>query len=131
LNVLDKHPKRLHAEVRKKLRAPAEAPTRLECARRRDTLSAWLRGRGQAAAAACRELDWEDFVSFYAFPEEHWMHDQPESTFSGVRLRTNASKRLRVPENALYLVFKLVLRLSSPDVWQAQYLQPSVLRAAG
>jgi hypothetical protein len=35
-----------------------------------------------------------------------------ESIFSGVRLRTNASKRLRVRENALYLVFKLVLRLS-------------------
>jgi hypothetical protein len=35
-----------------------------------------------------------------------------ESNFSGVRLRTNASKRLRVPESALYLVFKLVLRLS-------------------
>jgi hypothetical protein len=35
-----------------------------------------------------------------------------ESIFSGVRLRTNASKRLKVRENALYLVFKLVLRLS-------------------
>ena len=35
-----------------------------------------------------------------------------ESIFSGVRLRTNASKRLRVRENALYLVFKLVARLS-------------------
>jgi hypothetical protein len=29
-----------------------------------------------------------------------------------VRLRTDASKRLRVRDNALYLVFKLVLRLS-------------------
>ena len=29
-----------------------------------------------------------------------------------MRLRTNASKRLRAPESALYLVFKLVLRLS-------------------
>ena len=35
-----------------------------------------------------------------------------ESIFAGVRLRTNASKRLRAPESALYLVFKLVLRLS-------------------
>ena len=35
-----------------------------------------------------------------------------ESIFAGVRLRTNASKRLQVRENALYLVFKLVLRLS-------------------
>ena len=34
LNVLDKLPKRLHPEVRTKLRALAEAPTRQECERR-------------------------------------------------------------------------------------------------
>ena len=57
--------------------------------------------RGQEPAAACLERDWDDFVTYYDFPEEHWVH-----------LRTNASKRLRVPESALYLVVKLVLRLS-------------------
>ena len=116
LNVLDKVPKRLHSEVRTRLTALAEAPTHLECERRRDGLCAWLRSRGQAAAAACLERDWEDFVTFYDFPEEHWVHlrttNPIESIFSGVRLRTDASKRLRVPDNALYLVFKLVLRLS-------------------
>jgi hypothetical protein len=35
-----------------------------------------------------------------------------ESVFSGVRLRTNAAKRLRRRDNALYLVFKIVERLS-------------------
>jgi transposase-like protein len=116
LNVLDKLPKRLHPEVRKKLRALAEAPTRQECERRRDALLGWLRGRGQEQAASCLERDWRDFVAFYDFPEEHWVHlrtsNPIESVFAGVRLRTNASKRLRVRENALYLVFKLVLRLS-------------------
>src|SRR5438270_1881338 len=116
LNVLDKLPKRLHAEVRKRLRALAEASTRQECERRRDGLCAWLRGRGQEPAAACLERDWADFVAFYDFPEEHWVHlrtsNPIESIFAGVRLRTDASKRLRVPENALYLVFKLVCRLS-------------------
>ncbi len=116
LNVLDKLPKRLHAEVRKQLGALTEAPTRQECERLRDGLCTWLRARGQGRAAACLESDWEDFVTLYDFPEEHWVHlrttNPIESIFSGVRLRTNASKRLRVPENALYLVFKLVLRLS-------------------
>jgi putative transposase len=116
LNILDKLPKRLHAEVRKKLRALGEAPTRQECERHRDALCAWLRGRGQEPAAACLERDWSDFVAFYDFPEEHWVHlrtsNPIESIFAGVRLRTNASKRLRAPESALYLVFKLVLRLS-------------------
>lgn len=116
LNVLDKLPKRLHAEVRKKLAALAEAPARQECERLRDGLCAWLRARGQEQAAACLERDWEDFVMLYDFPEEHWVHlrttNPIESIFSGVRLRTDASKRLRVPDNALYLVFKLVCRLS-------------------
>ena len=43
LNVLDKLPKRLQAEVRKRLRALAEAPTRQECERGREALCAWLR----------------------------------------------------------------------------------------
>jgi transposase-like protein len=71
---------------------------------------------GQGQAAACLERDWEDFVTFYDFPEEHWLHlrttNPIESVFAGVRLRTNAAKRMRVRENALYLVFKLVTRLS-------------------
>jgi putative transposase len=116
LNVLDKLPKRLHPDVRKKLRGLAEAPSRQECERRRDALCARLRAHGQEPAAACLERDWEDFVVFYDFPQEHWLHlrtsNPIESIFSGVRLRTNASKRLRVRENALYLVFKLVARLS-------------------
>ena len=33
--------------------------------------------------------------------------------FDGVKLRTNGTKRMRVRENALYLVFKLVCRLST------------------
>src|SRR5262249_23716426 len=116
LNVLDKLPKRLHPEVRKRLRALAEAPTRQECERRRDALCTWLRDRGQRSAAECLERDWADFVTFYDFPEEHWVHlrtsNPIESILAGVRLRCNVSKRLRIADSALYLVFKLVLRLS-------------------
>lgn len=115
LNVVDKVPKRLQPEIRKELHALAEAPTRQECERRRDRLCARLRMQHQGPAADCLERDWDDFVTFYDFPEEHWVHlrtsNPIESIFSGVRLRTNASKRLHVRENALYLVFKLVLRL--------------------
>lgn len=129
LNVLDKLPKRFQPEVRKMLHALAEAPTRQECERRRDALYGRLRGLGQTSAAACLERDWDDFVTFYDFPEEHWVHlrtsNPIESIFSGVRLRTNASKRLRVRESALYLVFKLVLRLSMN--WRA-FNAPNQLR---
>ena len=56
-------------------------------------------------------------MRFYQFPKEHWVHlrtsNPIESIFAGVRLRTNAAKRLQTRESALYLVFKLVQRLSA------------------
>jgi transposase-like protein len=116
LNVIDKLPRRLHAEARKQLHTLYAAPTRAECSQLRAELCQRLRLQGQADAAACLERDWEDFVAFYDFPEEHWTHPRTsnpiESIFAGVRLGTNAAKRLRVRENALHLVFKLVTRLS-------------------
>jgi transposase-like protein len=116
LNILDKLPKRLWPAVRKQMHKLAEAPSRQECERQRDALSARLRAQGQEQAAACLERDWDDFVTFYTFPQEHWVHVRTsnpiESIFAGVRLRTAATKRMRVRENALYLVFKLVTRLS-------------------
>ena len=116
LNTLDKLPKRLHKEARAALAAMYAAPSRAECTRRRDEYCVQLRAQAQADAAACLERDWEAMVAFYDFPEEHWQHlktSSPiESVFDGVKLRTNATKRMRVRENALYLVFKLVCRLS-------------------
>ena len=54
--------------------------------------------------------------TFYHYPQEHWLHlrtsNPLESVFSGVWLRTNAAKRMRRRDAALYLVFKLVERLS-------------------
>jgi putative transposase len=116
LNVLDKLPRRLHAEARTQLHMIYEAPSRAECARRRAEVCVWLRAQGHVDAADCLERDWEDFVTFFDFPQEHWIHlrttNPIESVFSGVRLRTDAARRMRVRENALYLVFKLVIRLS-------------------
>ena len=71
----------------------------------------------QRPAAETVLQDWEDFITFYHYPREHWIHlrttNPLESIFSGVRLRTNAAKRIRRRDNALYLVFKIVERLSS------------------
>ena len=71
LNVQDQLPKPLQAQVRQELRALWEAPTRSECEERRDRYVAKLRGQGQEAAAATVLRDWEDFVAFYDFPQEH------------------------------------------------------------
>ena len=111
----DQLPKRLQAEARNELRGLWEAPTWVECEARRDAYVAKLRAQKQEAAAATVLRDWEDFVTFYDFPQEHWLHlrtsNAIESVFAGVRLRTNVAKRMGNRENALYLVFKLVERL--------------------
>lgn len=116
INVIDRLPKRLQPEARKRLREIMAAPSRRECTELRDGYCEELRAIGQAAAAGCLERDWEEMTAFYDFPGEHWRHlrtsNPIESIFAGVRLRTNAAKRMRVRENALYLVFKLVCRLS-------------------
>jgi putative transposase len=116
LNLLDKLPKRLHAEARQWLREITTATTQTECERLRTAYVADLVSQGQAMAADTLMRDWADFVRFYQFPQEHWIHlrtsNPIESIFSGVRLRTDAAKRLRQREAALYLVFKIVERLS-------------------
>ena len=55
-------------------------------------------------------------MSFYDFPVEHWVHlrttNPLESVFSAVRLRTDVTRRMKRRDSALYLVFKVSLRLS-------------------
>src|SRR5712692_1200185 len=121
LNVQDKLPKRLQPEARCRLREVAAAPSRAECERLRDVYVGELRAQGQGPAAETVLRDWEDFVTFYAYPKEHWVHlrtsNPVESIFSGVRLRTDATKRMRQREAALYLVFKVIERLGQN--WRA------------
>jgi len=115
-NVQAKLPKRLQREACYRLRKMTEAPTRKECEELRDRYAAELMAADQRAAAETVLRDWEDFVTFYHYPREHWLHlrttNPLESVFSGVRLRTDATRRMRRRDNALYLVFKIVERLS-------------------
>ena len=116
INVQSKLPKRFQKEARRRLREMAEAPTQKECEELRDRYAADLMTADQRAAAETVLRDWEDFVTFYHYPREHWIHlrttNPLESVFSGVRLRTDATRRMRRRDNALYLVFKIVERLS-------------------
>jgi len=115
LNILDKVPKRLWPDIRRRLREVWSSESRAECELRRDALLRWLEAHGQMSAADTVRRDWESFVTFYDFPAEHWIHlrtsNPVESLFAGVRLRTDVAKRMRRRENALYLVFKIAQRL--------------------
>lgn len=116
LNVQAKLPKRLQPEVRHRLREMTLADTQAACEELRDRYVADLRSADQHSAAETVLRDWEEFVTFYHYPKEHWIHlrttNPLESIFGGVRLRTDAAKHLRRRDNALYLVFKIVERLS-------------------
>ena len=78
----------------------------------RDEYVSDLRADGRSDAADTVLRDWESFVSFYDFPVEHWVHlrttNPLESVFSAVRLRTDATRRMKRRDSALYLVFVVV-----------------------
>lgn len=116
LNVQAKLPKRSQPEARRRLREMAEAQSQSECERLRDQYLAQLQATDQGPAAETVLRDWQEFITFYRYPKEHWVHlrttNPLESVFAGVRLRSNATKRMRRRDTALYLVFKLVERLS-------------------
>jgi putative transposase len=129
LNVADRLPRRLQPELRTRLRRIYGAGSRAICEAERDGVLDWLRRLDQPAAAATLLRDWDAFTTFYDYPFEHWRHlrtsNPVESIFAGVRLRTAVAKRARRRDNALYLVFKIVERLSGG--WQALNGDPQLL----
>ena len=113
----------MHSSSRRRLREISHAPTRAECERLRDEYVSELKGDGRGDAAETVLRDWESFVSFYDFPMEHWVHlrttNPLESVFSAVRLRTDAARRMKRRDSALYLVYKVVRRLG--ERWRPLY----------
>lgn len=82
-------------------------------------ISDW-RAAGCLKAAECLEKALDRLLAFHAFPHEHARHlrttNPIESPFAAVKLRTNATRRLRSPRLALHLLFKLLQR--SEKSWQ-------------
>jgi transposase-like protein len=129
LNVLDQVPIRKQAPVRQHLRSMMYAESRAECERARDKC---IRQFGQLypKAMAALERDWERMVTFYNYPQEHWVHLRTtnivESPFASVRLRTTAAKRYKRVDNACAMIWKLLLvaqktfrRLNAPHLLAA------------
>jgi len=129
MSMVDKLPKRMQPEVSSQMSELYQAPTKKVCETKRDELVAWLKSARQEPAVATLLRDWDDFVTFYDFPQEHWLHlrttNPLESVFAGVRLRTDVAKRARKRENALYLVFKVVQRLGRN--WRALNGGPALM----
>ncbi len=114
-NVLDKVPERKKDGVHQKLREIVASTSRAEAVTNIQSLADVL-AVDYPKAAACVRDDQDRMLKYFDFPKESWKSlrttNPIESTFAGVRLRTNVAKRFRSGESALYLVFKLIERLS-------------------
>jgi transposase-like protein len=130
-NVLDRVPRKEEAQVREWLRRMMYAETRAACEAARKRFGAQYRRRYPMAVETL-ERHWERMITFFAFPEPHWLHLRTtnivESPFAAVRLRTTAGKRYKKVANATALIWKVLgvaektfRRLNAPELLPAVY----------
>ena len=133
LNVLDKLPKREHAQAKLLLCRIPYSQSRKEAERLRSIFSTWCHERAHQAASEALERDWERMVTFYDFPREHWQHlrttNPVESPFAALRLRTDAAKRYKRVDRATAVIWKMLMiaekrfhRLKAPGLMRDVYL---------
>jgi len=133
VNVLDKLPKKVQPQAKRRLQDVAYAESRPEAEEKRDQFLGWCRKEDYRAAADTLARDWERMVTFYQFPREHWRHlrttNVVESPFAALRLRTEAAKRYKRAENATLVIWKMLMlaerrfrRLDAPEKLLQVYL---------
>jgi putative transposase len=112
VNVLNALPKKEQAEAGERLSAMMYAKSRSACERKRDEFILRFK-KTDPKACATLTRDWERLVSFFDYPQEHWIHLRTtnivESPFNAVRLRTDASRRFKKVESAEAMIWKLLL----------------------
>jgi transposase-like protein len=112
-NVLDKLPRTERKEATLRLRAVYLAGSRAAAERLAHELaSEWQNSYPKAATCLLADLD--ACLRYFDYPQEHWKHlrttNPVESTFSTMRLRTDAAKRFRTARSGVHLIFKLFER---------------------
>lgn len=112
-NVLDKLPRTERKEATLRLRAVYLADSRSAAERLAHELaSEWQNSYPKAATCLLADLD--ACLRYFDYPQEHWKHlrttNPVESTFSTMRLRTDAAKRFRTARSGVHLIFKLFER---------------------
>jgi len=109
-NVLNKLPKKLHAEAKGMLHEIWMASSRKDAQIALDAFAQTYRAK-YPKAVECLEKDRDELLTFYDFPADHWRHIRTtnpiESAFATVRLRTKKTKGCGTREATLTMVFKL------------------------
>ncbi|MDH6688387.1 putative transposase [Bradyrhizobium japonicum] len=115
VNVLDKVPLSVQANMKKDLREVYWAPNRATAEVAIDVFAEKYRAK-YGRAVECLAKDRDALLAFYDFPAEHWDHlrtsNPIESVFATVRHRTVRTKGALSPTTAKLMVFKLVIAAS-------------------
>jgi len=115
VNVLDKVPLSVQANMKKDLREVYWAPNRAAAEAAIDVFAEKYRAK-YGRAVECLARDRDALLAFYDFPAEHWDHlrttNPIESVFATVRHRTVRTKGSLSSTTARLMVFKLVIAAS-------------------
>lgn len=116
MNVVDKLPKAERPEAIQRLRAIWQADSEKAARQLAEKFVREYRQAGYDRAADCLESDLDRCLTFYQFPEAHWVHlrtsNPIESIFGPVRLRTDAARRFKKTKSGVWLVHQVIQRLS-------------------
>ncbi len=132
LNVRDQLPRTPHGAAQSMLSAMAYAPTQAQAEQKRREFEAWCHKHGYTKAADTLSRDWEQMLTFYRYPREHWVHLRTtnivESPLAALRLRTDAAKRFKRVERATAVIWKMLMvaqkkfrRLNAPELLAKVY----------
>jgi transposase-like protein len=112
-NVISCYPKRLRGEVAIRLREMYNASTRDQALVLMDNFAKRYQAE-YPRAVECLLKDRDILLTYFDYPAAHWQSIKTtnpiESIFSPVRLRTNATRRIKSVRSALYLIFQLITR---------------------
>ncbi|HPP29207.1 MAG TPA: IS256 family transposase [Phycisphaerae bacterium] len=116
VNVIDKLPVKERPAWVPRVRAIWQADSEQAARRLHAAVVHDLREAGYDRAADCLADDVDRCLTFYQFPEAHWIHlrttNPIESIFASVRLRTNAAKRFKKTKSGVCLMHQVIERLS-------------------
>lgn len=109
-NVLNKLPKSLQPKAKTKLQQIWMADEKDEAQRHFDDFIQ-IYGAKYPKTAECLQKDYDNLLTFYDFPAEHWRHIRTtnpiESTFATVRLRTAKVRGCFSSQTVVTMAFKL------------------------
>jgi putative transposase len=111
-NVLDKVPKRVYDEIKEELQDIYNAKSKEEA----KGLISDFRDKYYSKypnAVLSLEEGGDRLLTYFKFPKLHWKSIKTtnpiESCFATVKLRTNAARRIRTQESAIFLIYKILV----------------------